>query len=80
MKPFVPPLRKGVVRMFGISLLACLLTSPLFGAGVTVRITGDSGGERGRFAMALAEEWAQKTGNKVEYIGRPSDASATLQI
>ncbi len=27
----------------------------------------------------LAEEWAQKTGNKVEYYSRPSDASAALQ-
>ena len=24
--------------------------------------------------QALAEEWAQKTGNKLEYIGRPNDA------
>src|SRR5260221_4949308 len=75
MKPFAPP--KSVVRILG--LLACLVTPPLFGAGVTVRITGDSGGEGGRYAKALAEEWAQKTGNKIEYIGRPLDASATLQ-
>jgi len=65
--------------MLGFSLLACLLTPPLFAAGVTVRLTGDSGGEGGRYAKALAEEWAQKTGNTVEYIGRPNDASATLQ-
>jgi len=65
--------------MLGFSLLACLLNPPLFGAGVTVRLTGDSGGEGGRYAKELAEEWAQKTGNKVEYIGRPNDASATLQ-
>jgi trehalose/maltose transport system substrate-binding protein len=80
MEPFAPPLRKSVVRMLGFSLLASLLTPPLFGAGVTVRLTGDSGGEGGRYAKALAEEWAQKTGNKVEYIGRPLDASATLQL
>jgi trehalose/maltose transport system substrate-binding protein len=65
--------------MFGFTLLISLLPLPLFGAGVTVRITGDSGGEGGRYAKALAEEWAQKTGNKIEYIGRPNDASATLQ-
>jgi trehalose/maltose transport system substrate-binding protein len=65
--------------MFGFTLSASLLTPQLFGAGVTVRITGDSGGEGGRYAKALAEEWAQKTGNKIEYIGRPNDASATLQ-
>ena len=78
MKPFARPFRKSVVRMFGFTLLASLLTLPLFGAGITVRITGDSGGEGGRYARALAEEWAQKTGNKIEYIGRPNDASATL--
>ena len=79
MKPSTPPLRKSAVRMLGFSLLACLLNPPLFGAGVTVRLTGDSGGEGGRYAKALAEEWAQKTGNKIEYIGRPNDATATLQ-
>jgi trehalose/maltose transport system substrate-binding protein len=65
--------------MFGFTILVTLHTPSLFGAGVTVRITGDSGGEGGRYAKALAEEWAQKTGNKIEYIGRPNDASATLQ-
>jgi trehalose/maltose transport system substrate-binding protein len=79
MKPLAAPLNKSVVRLFGVALLASRLTMPLFGAGVTVRFTGDSGGEGGRFSKALAEEWAQKTGNKVEYISRPNDASATLQ-
>jgi trehalose/maltose transport system substrate-binding protein len=51
-----------------------------FAAGVTVRFAGDSDvGEGGRWTKALAEEWAQKTGNKLEYISRPNDASATLQ-
>jgi len=49
--------------MFGFTLLAFLLTPPLFGAGVTVRFTGEPGGEGGRYSRALAEEWAQKTGN-----------------
>jgi trehalose/maltose transport system substrate-binding protein len=79
MKPFAPRLRKSVVRMLGFSLLACLLTASLFGAGVTVRFTGEPGGEGGRYSRALAEEWAQKTGNKVEYYFRASDASAALQ-
>jgi trehalose/maltose transport system substrate-binding protein len=65
--------------MLGFSLLACLLTASLFGAGVTVRFTGEPGGEGGRYSRALAEEWAQKTGNKVEYYFRASDASAALQ-
>jgi len=72
-------LRRIAVRWFSSLLVASLLTPLAFGAGVTVRLTGDSGGEGGRYARALAEEWAQKTGNKVEYIGRPNDASATLQ-
>lgn len=80
MKPFAPPLRKSVVRMFGFTLLASLPIPPIFGAGVTVRFSGEPGGEGGRYQKALAEEWAQKTGNKVEYFFRPSDSSAALQV
>src|ERR1700758_2625109 len=80
MKRFVHPLRKIVARMLGVSLLACLLNLPLFGAGVTVRFSGEPGGEGGRYQRALAEEWAKKTGNKVEYFFRPSDSSAALQV
>jgi trehalose/maltose transport system substrate-binding protein len=65
--------------MLSFSLSASLLTPLLFGAGVTVRFTGEPGGEGGRYSRALAEEWAQKTGNKVEYYFRASDASAALQ-
>ncbi len=50
-----------------------------FGAGITVRLTGEPDGEGARYRRALAEEWAQKTGNKVEYYSRPGDASAALQ-
>src|ERR1700756_1957269 len=80
MKPFASRLRKSVVRMFGSAFLASLFTLPVFGAGVTVRFAGEPGGEGGRFNKALAEEWAQKTGNKVEYIFRPSDGSVALQV
>jgi trehalose/maltose transport system substrate-binding protein len=66
--------------MFGFPLLASLLTLPLFGAAVTVRLTGEPGGEGGRYSRSLAEEWAQKTGNKVEYYWRPSDGSVALQL
>ena len=48
MKPFAPLLRKGVVRMLAFPLLASLLTSALFGAAITVRLTGEPGGEGGR--------------------------------
>ena len=61
--------------------MASLVTPTVFGAGATVRFAGDSDvGEGGRWTRAAAEEWAQKTGNKVEYISRPNDASATLQL
>jgi trehalose/maltose transport system substrate-binding protein len=74
-------LRRNAVRWFSSILVASLITPTVFGAGVTVRFAGDSDvGEGGRWTRAAAEEWAQKTGNKVEYISRPNDASATLQL
>jgi trehalose/maltose transport system substrate-binding protein len=74
-------LRRNAVRWFGSLLVASLITPTVFGAGATVRFAGDSDvGEGGRWTRAAAEEWAQKTGNKVEYISRPNDASATLQL
>ena len=52
----------------------------MFAQGVTIRYAGPSDvGEGGRWERAKTEEWAKKTGNKVEYISRPNDASATLQ-
>ncbi|MGB7790095.1 MAG: extracellular solute-binding protein [Terrimicrobiaceae bacterium] len=52
----------------------------VFGQGVTVRFAGDCDvGEGGRWCRAAAEKWAKKTGNKVEYISRPNDTSASLQ-
>src|SRR5258705_6473199 len=60
--------------------LALFLSPSVFGQGATIRFAGDSDvGEGGRWTRAAAEVWAQKTGNKVEYISRPNDASATLQ-
>ena len=60
--------------------LVSFLSPAVFGAGATIRFAGDSDvGEGGRWTRAAAEEWAKKTGNKVEYISRPNDASATLQ-
>ena len=62
--------------------LASMLTPPAFGAGVTVRFAAEpDGGEGGRPGPGpCAEEWAKKTGNKLEYIGRPNDASAALPL
>ena len=62
------------------ALLTTLLISPLVGAGVTVRFSGEPGGEGGRYSKALAERWAQKTGNKVENSFRASDGTAALQL
>jgi len=74
-------LRQNAVRWFSSLLVASLITPTVFGAGATIRFAGDSDvGEGGRWTRAVAEEWAQKTGNKLEYISRPNDASATLQL
>src|SRR5271170_1939058 len=74
-------LRRNAVRWFSSLLMASLITPSVFGAGATIRFAGDSDvGEGGRWTRAAAEEWAQKTGNKVEYISRPNDASTTLQL
>src|SRR5215471_9996546 len=80
MKPFARRFRKRVVRIFGFTLLAAVFTWPLVGGSVTVRFLGEPGGEGGRYNRSLAEEWAQKTGNKVEYFFRPIDSSAALQV
>jgi trehalose/maltose transport system substrate-binding protein len=77
-----PPFRISVVRMLGFAFLASLLSPPAFGAGVTVRLVGEPEGfdESVRpWMQAMTEEWAKKTGNKLEYIGRPNDSSAALQ-
>jgi trehalose/maltose transport system substrate-binding protein len=51
-------------------------------AQATVRIAGDSTavGEGGRWMKAKAEEWAKKTGNKVEYIDSPADTNDRLAL
>jgi len=57
-----------------------LLSSGAFAAGATLRFAGDPvGGASGRWTQAVIEDWAKKTGNTVQYISRPNDASATLQ-
>jgi trehalose/maltose transport system substrate-binding protein len=68
--------------MLGFALLASFLAPPAFGAGVTVRFVGEPEARRavGSWYQAVSEEWAKKTGNKLEYIGRPNDFSATLAL
>jgi trehalose/maltose transport system substrate-binding protein len=70
---------RGCVRAFGAKLLLCLLIPRLLTAGVTVRFVGDpDANESGRWARAVAEEWAKRTGNTIQYISRPNDMSAAL--
>jgi len=64
--------------MLGFAFLASLLTPAAFGADVTVRFVGAEG-VRG-WMQAATEEWAKKTGNKVEYVGQPVNISATLPL
>src|SRR5215469_3906800 len=73
--------RRSNVDFFVAALTSLFLSPAVFGAGATIRFAGDSDvGEGGRWTKALAEEWAKKTGNTVDYISRPNDASATLQL
>src|SRR4029434_6478187 len=83
MKPFVLLLRTGVARIFGFALIGSLFAfaPSSFGAGVTVRLAAEpEGSEGGRWTRAVSEEWARKTGNNLEYISRPPDASAALPL
>jgi trehalose/maltose transport system substrate-binding protein len=70
--------KQHMLRCVGSLFLVALATGSAFGAGVTIHFTGDSSGDSGTFTKALVEAWAQKTGNKVEIISRPNDATATL--
>ena len=71
-----PPFRISVVRMLGFAFLASLLSPPAFGTGITVRFVGEpeASSAVGPWYQAVSEEWAKKTGNKLEYIGRLDDA------
>jgi trehalose/maltose transport system substrate-binding protein len=71
--------RRNVLRLVGSVFAASLIAHTGFGAGVTLRFASDSSGTGGAFIKALCDEWSQKTGNKVEIISRPQDATATLQ-
>jgi trehalose/maltose transport system substrate-binding protein len=74
--------RRNLVRLVGAFFLVSLSVPRHYAAGETVRFAGDSDqvGESGRWTRAVAEEWAEKTNNTVEYISRPADATATLQL
>jgi trehalose/maltose transport system substrate-binding protein len=79
MIPLKQLLHRNTVRLFG-ALFLISLSPAISRAGVTVRFAGDSDvGEGGRWTRTMAETWAKNTGNTLEYISRPNDASATLQ-
>jgi trehalose/maltose transport system substrate-binding protein len=81
MNPIHPPFRGVVPKSFLAAAAALLLPGAVQAAGVTIHFAGDSDvGEGGRWTKALAQEWAQKTGNTLDYISRPNDATQTLQM
>ena len=71
-------LKRFALRCTGSLFLVSLASSTGFGATIRCALDSDVG-EGGRFSKALALEWAKKTGNTLEYISRPNDATATLQ-
>lgn len=68
--------------LLGALALTLTLGGLAFAQGVTIRVAGDSTavGEGGRWMKAKAEEWAQKTGNKIEYIDSPADTNDRLAL
>ena len=71
----------GILPRSLLAAAAAVLLPSALHAGVTIHFAGDSDvGEGGRWTRAMAEEWAKKTGNTVDYISRPNDASQTLQL
>ena len=73
---------RNAIRFLGVLFLVSLLTPRHFASGETVRFAGDSDlvGDAGRWTRAVAEDWAKKTNNTLEYISRPADATSTLQL
>ena len=70
-------LRKRFVPWVSSFVLTIGLSSAVFGEGKLIRLAGETGGAEPS-SRAIAEEWAKKTGNKVEFISRPQDATAAL--
>ncbi len=69
-------------RMLVLLLGALVLAVGLAQAQVTIRVAGDSTavGEGGRWMKEKVEEWARKTGNRVEYIDSPADTNDRLAL
>jgi trehalose/maltose transport system substrate-binding protein len=65
----------------GIALLGSAGIKSAYATGVKIRLAGDSDvGQGGRWMRARAQEWAEKTGNQLEYISRPNSSTQTLSL
>jgi trehalose/maltose transport system substrate-binding protein len=72
-------IRQSTIRLLSSLFLVSALAPSAFAAGVTIHFAGDSDvGEGGKWTKTVAQEWAQKTGNTLQYVSRPNDASATM--
>jgi trehalose/maltose transport system substrate-binding protein len=72
-------IRQSTIRLLSSLFLVSALAPSAFAAGVTIHFAGDSDvGEGGKWTRVVAQEWAKKTGNTLEYVSRPNDASATM--
>ena len=66
----------------GVLSVALAVGGMAMAQSVTIRVAGDSSavGEGGRWMKAKVEEWAAKTGNKIEYIDSPADTNDRLAL
>jgi len=72
-------IRQSKIGLLSSLFLVSALAPSAFAAGVTIHFAGDSDvGEGGKWTRTVAQEWAKKTGNTLEYVSRPNDASATM--
>ena len=77
--PHMQSKQRSIVVFVSFTLLASGLAT--LADGVTVRIAADSDvGEAGKWTKARTEEWATKTGNRVEYLNLPPSANDVLTL
>jgi trehalose/maltose transport system substrate-binding protein len=77
--PHMQSKQRSIVVFVSFTLLASGLAT--LAAGVTIRIAADSDvGEAGKWTKARTEEWASKTGNRVEYLNLPPSANDVLTL
>jgi trehalose/maltose transport system substrate-binding protein len=73
---------KGISLPIITALLICRwMCWTSLAAGVTIHLAADSDvGLGGKWTKARAEEWAAKTGNRIEYLSLPPSANDVLQL